>query len=61
MTSQEECGEYEVTQVVLPVPGHNVIYPAYPSSDDGDVTENWYEKIVEGDGLKMTSFAHPNK
>jgi len=61
VTSQEECGEYEVTQVVLPVPGHNVIYPEYPSSDDGDVTENWYEKIVEGDGLKMTSFAHPNK
>jgi len=59
VTSQEDCDKYQMTQVVLPVPGHDVIYPEYPT--EGDETDNWYEKVVAGDGLKMTSFAHSNK
>lgn len=46
----EDVEKYSISQVVLPLPGCDVIYPKY----EGE--ECWYKQMVQGDGMKMTDF-----
>ncbi len=49
--NEDNKARFSVYDVVLPLPGHDVILP----SND---TRVWYEELLQEDGLTMNSFHH---
>ena len=46
--TEEELESVKIEDVVLPMPGHNVIYP-------NNVIKQWYEELLAVDGLSFTA------
>ena len=46
--TEEELESVKIEDVVLPMPGHNVVYP-------NNVIKQWYEELLAVDGLSFTA------
>lgn len=49
---EKDCGKYSIFDIVLPLPGHSVVYP--PNMKD------YYEELLKADGLDL-DMKHSNK
>ena len=47
----ENQSDYRIHDVVLPLPGYDVIYPS-------NVCRDWYKQLLEEDRLSFDSFRH---
>jgi tRNA(Glu) U13 pseudouridine synthase TruD len=46
--TEEELDSIKIEDIVLPLPGHNVVYP-------NNVIKEWYEELLAVDGLSFTA------
>jgi tRNA(Glu) U13 pseudouridine synthase TruD len=46
--TEEELDSIKIEDIVLPLPGHNVVYP-------NNVIKQWYEELLAVDGLSFTA------
>lgn len=49
--TEENVSNIHITDVVHPLPGFDVKYPA-------NIVKQWYEDILKADGLNGSSFKH---
>ena len=49
--TEENVSNVQITDVVHPLPGFDVKYPA-------NIVKQWYEDILKADGLNESSFKH---
>ncbi|XP_042866016.1 pseudouridylate synthase 7 homolog isoform X2 [Penaeus japonicus] len=49
--SAEEAKETDITEVLLPLPGYNIVYPE-------NVMKEWYSALLEEDGLSFSALKH---
>ena len=47
---EKNIADFSIYDVVLPLPGHDITYPA------NQVVTGWYTQLLEADGLSESSF-----
>lgn len=52
--SEEEASKYTLRDVVLPLPGHSVIFPT-------NTVGEFYHMLMKVDGIDTTTFMHKNR
>ncbi|GIY26645.1 pseudouridylate synthase 7 homolog [Caerostris darwini] len=47
--SEDEIDKYDISDVLLPLPGHSVVFP-------DNETKDWYDEFLKEDGMNWTNF-----
>ena len=50
---EEDLIDYRITDVLIPLPGHAVVYPCN--------AKQWFTELLKEDGLDLNSFNHSVK
>lgn len=55
MLTESDLPNYTIEDVVMTLPGHDVIYPEH------EINKQAYEELMKKDGIEMKSWSHKQK